>query len=865
MTPPRERLGLKLALLIGCIGLGCAVFGTLVWRMVDRIKVNGPLYAQIIVGKDVVADILPPPEYIIESYLTTMLLADARSADQVDALAGRLQALEAEYEARQAYWRNHLEPGPMRELMLVRARAPAARFFDLARSRLVPLIREDRRQEATALLRGEMAEAYALHRAAVDELVVEANAFAQATEAGAARELNSAYAPALIAAGAVLLSSMVAGLVWTLGRARSRAIQLAQAMTTDLAAAKELAEAALREAQALRSTVDRHSIVSVTDPSGRIIDVNDLFCRISGYSRDELIGQNHRMLNSGHHPPAFWADMWRLVASGHGARGSSGDGNGQSGDDTEQSGAGNEGSGDGHEQSGDGHGQSVDSNGLPAVGPKQSGEGNGWSAEGHGPPAEAPKRAPGAHTLHGKGIVWNGEVCNRAKDGSLYWVDAIIAPFIGTHGRVEKYVSIRTDITERKRAEQRLMVAHAAAQAASRAKSEFLANMSHEIRTPLTAILGFADLLREDGDITAAPSSRLQAIETINNAGQHLLAVINDILDLSKIEADRMTVEATETDLLAVLHDVVSLMRARAGGKGVALSLVLSTPLPRRVLSDPTRMRQILMNLTGNAVKFTEGGAVTLRGAVHAGAAEGPMRLVIDVEDTGAGMDAEQARQLFVAFGQADTTVTRKFGGTGLGLAISRRLARLMGGEVTLLRSVPGQGSCFRIDLPLQPIAGCATFADVAEPPVVPASARAESLKLTGRILLVEDGQDNQRLISFHLNKAGATIGVAGNGRIALEMLEAAAAEGRPYDLLLTDMQMPEMDGYTLAKTLRTRNNAIPIVALTAHALTADRAKCLAAGCDDYASKPIDKPALLATCARWMRPSRAMKEHRAAA
>ncbi|MFN0011160.1 MAG: ATP-binding protein [Phycisphaerales bacterium] len=805
MTPPREHLGLKLTLLIGCIGLGCAVFGGLVWRMVDRIKVNGPLYAQIIVGKDVVADILPPPEYIIESYLTTMLLADASNIDQVDALAGRLQALEAEYEARQAYWSTHLEPGPMRELMLVRSRAPAARFFDLARSRLVPLMREGRRPEATALLRGEMAGAYALHRAAIDELVVRANAFAQATEAGAARELNSAYAPGLIATGSALLASMVAGLVWTLGRARSRAVQLAQAMTTDLAAAKDRAEAALREAQALRSTVDQHSIVSVTDTSGRIIDVNDLFCRISGYSREELIGQNHRILNSGYHPKAFWADMWRMVAGSNGAHGSGAGGDGQPGD-------------------------------------------------GHGRPGEAPNRALEAHGAHDPGAVWNDEVCNRAKDGSLYWVDTIIAPFIGADGRAEKYVSIRTDITERKRAEQRLLVAHAAAQAASRAKSEFLANMSHEIRTPLTAILGFADLLREDGDITAAPSSRLQAIETINNAGQHLLAVINDILDLSKIEADRMTVEATETDLPAVLHDVVSLMQARADGKGVALSVVLTTPLPRRVLSDPTRLRQILMNLTGNAVKFTDAGAVTLRATVAAGDAEGPMRLVIDVEDTGAGMDAEQARQLFVAFGQADTTVTRKFGGTGLGLVISQRLARLMGGEVTLLRSVPGQGSCFRIDLPLRPIAGCATFADVAKPPVVPATATGESLKLTGHILLAEDGPDNQRLISFHLKKAGATIGVADNGRIALEMLDAAAAAGRPYDLLLTDMQMPEMDGYTLAQTLRQRGDTLPIVALTAHALTGDRDRCLTAGCNDYASKPIDKKMLIAACSRWMRP-----------
>jgi PAS domain S-box-containing protein len=419
-------------------------------------------------------------------------------------------------------------------------------------------------------------------------------------------------------------------------------------------------------------------------------------------------------------------------------------------------------------------------------------------------------------------------------------------------------VGTNWDVTERKHNELqiqdtncRLAAALQAAEAGSRAKSAFLANMSHEIRTPLTAILGYADVLREDGDLEHAPQHRLQTIDTIRNAGQHLLVVINDILDLSKIEADRMTVEKIETPVTGILREVESLMRPRAAGKGLTLSASLVSPIPERIVSDPTRLRQILMNLTGNAVKFTEHGNVTIR--ARAAQRDGHSRLVIDVEDSGPGMTPEQAGKLFQAFGQADETVTRKHGGTGLGLTISRRLAGLMGGKVTLERTAPGQGSCFRLDLPLDTAPGSAMVETLAAVEDAHGPSRAQATTtLTGRILLAEDGLDNQRLISFHLRKAGAQVTVADNGRIALEMIEKAAADGTAFDLLLTDMQMPEMDGYTLARTLRSRGSTLAVVALTAHAMAEDRTKCTDAGCDDYATKPVDKAALLATCAKWM-------------
>jgi len=367
----------------------------------------------------------------------------------------------------------------------------------------------------------------------------------------------------------------------------------------------------------------------------------------------------------------------------------------------------------------------------------------------------------------------------------------------------------------------------------------------------LTAILGYTDLLREDGDLVRAPQRRLQAIDTITGAGQYLLTVINDVLDLSKIEAGKMTIEQVETPLVKILLEVAALVRPRAAEKGVELRVHLDSPVHERVLSDPTRLRQILMNLAGNAAKFTESGRVTL--AAREEQSAGEARLVIEVEDTGPGLTPELASRLFVAFSQADASVTRKHGGTGLGLTICRRLAELMGGSVTLARTAPGQGSCFRLELPLVPAPQAALVASLETPsPVVQPKAPLSAARLSGRILVAEDGRDNQRLIALHLSRAGAQVQIAENGRIALEMLEQAEASGQPFDLLLTDMQMPELDGYTLARTLRERGSALAIVALTAHAMADDRQKCVEAGCNDYTTKPIDRNTLIEACARWI-------------
>jgi signal transduction histidine kinase/DNA-binding NarL/FixJ family response regulator len=418
-------------------------------------------------------------------------------------------------------------------------------------------------------------------------------------------------------------------------------------------------------------------------------------------------------------------------------------------------------------------------------------------------------------------------------------------------GTMADLVALAIEASDRKRAEGELRQAKEAAEAASRAKSDFLANMSHEIRTPLTAILGFAENLT---DVALAEVERANAVATIRHNGDHLLQIVGDILDISRIEAGQLQVERLECQVAQVVAEVESLMRARARGKGLDFNIEYAGPLPATVQSDPTRLRQILINLVGNAIKFTDRGSVRLRIGLAdnrtAASADGQAHLRFEVIDTGIGMTPEQIAKVFKPFTQADETMARRFGGTGLGLAISQRLAEMLGGTVTA-ESRPGEGSTFTATIATGPLAGVPLVRPdgpwvPAEPPGPP--NRNAEVKLTAcRILLAEDGPDNQRLISFVLKKAGAEVVTVENGALAVDRALAARGEDRLFDVILMDMQMPVMDGYTATQLLRSQGYTYPIIALTAHAMQGDRDKCLAAGCDDYATKPIDRQILVET------------------
>ena len=391
---------------------------------------------------------------------------------------------------------------------------------------------------------------------------------------------------------------------------------------------------------------------------------------------------------------------------------------------------------------------------------------------------------------------------------------------------------VAVDITERERQAEALREAERRAQAASLAKSEFLANMSHELRTPLTAILGFAELVGES-DVTDV--DRREHVETIRRNGEHLLAVINDILDLSKIEAGRLTVERLPVSVSGVVTEVVDLMQVRARAKGISLTSEIGPQTDEIIQSDPVRLRQILMNLVGNAVKFTQAGAVSVR--VHA--SDG--RLHFRVRDTGIGMTPEQMARLFKPFEQGDASMSRLFGGTGLGLRISQRLANLLDGSINV-ESTPGGGSTFSLSLPAS-----------AEPAgLAPESPRPDSaVDLHAvSILLVEDGPDNQRLLERILSRAGARVTLAANGieGIAALRLDAGPSNAASFDLIISDIQMPQMDGYEFVRRLRAAGVRTPVLALTAHAMAGDQHRALEAGCDRFASKPIDRTQFLAIC-----------------
>ena len=623
----------------------------------------------------------------------------------------------------------------------------------------------------------------------------------------------------------------------------------------------------------LKDSIDAHAIVSITNTAGDITYANDRFCQISGYARDELIGRNHRILKSGRHPAQLFEDMWHTICSGK---------------------------------------------------------------------------------------VWNGEVCNRAKDGHEYWVAATIVPFLDESGLPVEYIAIRTDITARKIAEEKLaeqllfsrqlmdaipvpiyykdtqgrylgcnrsfidmfavkdlepwlgstvfellppdlarfhherdvvlfdqpatqtyevggavggqerfLVYHKAsmtradgsvsgligaiidmsdrrrweeglihardaAEIANRAKSDFLANMSHEIRTPMNGIIGMTELVLD----TRLDDEQREYLQIVKSSADALLTVINDILDFSKIEAGKMQFEMIGFELRRTIDETLKTLMLRAQQKGLALRCEIQDNVPDRLLGDPGRLRQILLNLVGNAVKFTEQGEVVVSVLSRQLAAH-KAGLSFAVRDTGIGIPAEKCAHIFEAFTQADTSTTRHFGGTGLGLTISNRLVELMGGALAVDSTV-GVGSTFSFSLELD-IDTYATAPDREQPAFADGLTDGQGAL---QVLLVEDNAINQRLATRLLEKWGHRVTLAVNGLEALMQIEH-----RSFDVVLMDMQMPVMGGLEATRRIRERElgRELPrlrIIAMTANAMASDRDACLEAGMDDYLAKPIKADAL---------------------
>jgi PAS domain S-box-containing protein len=645
---------------------------------------------------------------------------------------------------------------------------------------------------------------------------------------------------------------------------------------------RKLAEEALAKAAAelaaIQTAISEAALIAITDVTGKIEQVNDNFVRISKYSREELIGQDHRLLNSGLHPKEFIRDLWVTIANGkvwrNEIRNRAKDGSLYWVDTTiapiliecgkpvkyiavrfditarklveeEQKKL------DQRLRDQQFYTRSLiesnidaimttDPSGIITDVNKQMEALTGCTRdELIGAPFKDyftdPQRAEAAikRVLHEKSVT-DYELTARARDGKQTVVSYNATTFYDRSRKLEGVFAAARDVTERKRFEAELQQAKVAAESASRTKSDFLASMSHEIRTPMNAIMGIADLLAK----TALSTEQDKFVQIFRRAGDNLLSLINDILDLSKVEASQLELERTGFSLNDYVVKVIELVALRAHEKGLALVYEIAPSVSNDLVGDPTRLLQVLLNLLGNAIKFTNSGGVSLLVEPDPDSLV-PIALRFTVSDTGIGIPGEKLGQVFERFTQADSSITRRFGGSGLGLTISKCLVELMGGRIWVASEV-GKGSVFAFVVPFEiwtacsrPVAGVPVGMD----PELPLPAL--------RILLAEDSPDNCTITLAYLEDTPYRVEIAETGAIACEMFAAGH-----YDLVLMDRQMPVMDGLTATRTIRAWERAndrptTPIIALTASALKGDQEMCLVAGCTAFLTKPIKQEVLL--------------------
>ncbi len=441
------------------------------------------------------------------------------------------------------------------------------------------------------------------------------------------------------------------------------------------------------------------------------------------------------------------------------------------------------------------------------------------------------------------GEVWSGKIQNVRKDGSAFWGDTTISPISNNKGEIVECISIRRDITD-------LLEAREEADRANTAKSEFLAMMSHELRTPMNAVLGMAELLKG----TKLDAQQREYITAVTDGGEMLMTVLNDILDISKIEAGKMQFESINIDVRHAICRLERLWAPNAKDKGIGFVCEIDDDVPSVIRGDITRIRQVIYNLLSNAVKFTEEGEVSLHVSAKPSGKD-HTRISFAVKDTGVGISSEALSRLFTSFEQADKSVTRKFGGTGLGLSISKQLAELMGGDIKVTSTL-GKGTCFTFSLKAEMVAAPDKSKEKTSQPKTESPAGKDK-KQKLRILAAEDNALNQKVLHAFLKPLGHEIILANDGVEALEMLEA-----QEFDLVLMDVQMPRKDGLATSRELRASNgiNAdIPIIAMTANAMSGDRETCLEAGMSDYVPKPIDPRVLFTALAKASAQSRKLK------